>query len=111
AEGEYMRQTGEGGALTVLECAQRPAREAIGMHMMFARERPGVIAIEIMLEAIVGDGRQIEGTGVKHVIDAQSQRLLGDLSGEQPAARQAAVDLLAGQRPAAAGQKIRCSDP
>ena len=111
AEGEDVGEAMQRLAFGPLELGHRPRAVSPGMDVMGARQRPAVVAIEVMLDAAHAiASRQVEGAGMKHVSCAQAARGLGHLCGEPAARAEPAQDLLAAERSAESGDHVAGRD-
>ena len=111
AEREDVGKPVQRFALGLLERRQRPFAVSPGMDMVGLRQRPAVVAVEIVLDAARAVGRrQIEGAGMEDVSRAEAARGVGDLRGEPASRPQPAQDLLAAERTAESRQHVAGRD-
>src|SRR5438874_2337288 len=99
-EGEDMRKPAQRFAFSALERLHRLIAESGGMDVVGPRQRPAMIAVEVVLHAATSGSRQIEGAGMKDMSRAETIGGFRDLLAEPAPSAQAAQDLLAAERPA-----------
>jgi hypothetical protein len=92
-----------------IEGFHRLPAETGGVDVMSLGERPAMVTVEVMLNAIALGRRQIESGSVKDMPRAQTVGGFGNLFAEPTPRAQAAQDLLPAERPAKACDHVaRC---